>query len=239
MGKVASSTIYKNVSTCEGIDVQHIHTLNEKNINNHLRWCKEHSRKPYEHFKESLKVKDMLAEKKVIKIISLVRDPIRRNISAFFQNLDDIYLKNDSYSKYQVNELILKFIESYQHKIPLTWFDNEFKQFLNIDVFQEDFNKMLGYQVYQQDNVEALVLRADLNNIDKRNIVSHFLGTELHVFDDHNVATEKEYSASYKQFLDRIVLPDSFVRQIYASKYSKHFFSEKENNTFAEFWLHK
>ncbi len=89
------------------------------------------------------------------KVISLVREPIARNVSTFFENLEVETIKeNEAYqiaSEYygfgpltvnirKPEELDQIFIlNDFRHDTPLTFFDLEFKSVLKFDVFEHPF----------------------------------------------------------------------------------------------------
>ncbi|MCV5836652.1 putative capsular polysaccharide synthesis family protein, partial [Escherichia coli] len=82
----------------------------------------------------------MLKRNQDVRIISLVREPIGRNISMFFQSLPfwmaEKYLNDDSAIRSERPQLLQEaFEEHMNHHYPLEWFDNEIKTLTGIDVF--------------------------------------------------------------------------------------------------------
>ena len=88
MGKVASSSVYLSLEKTTDFDVFHVHRLNPENI---AKVREEHVQRgdsPPNEKKGLYLYENLIRTRKThTKIISLVREPIARNISAFFQNL--------------------------------------------------------------------------------------------------------------------------------------------------------
>jgi hypothetical protein len=87
--------------------------------------------------------------KKKWKIITLVREPIARNISALFHDLDE-YIPGSHNNIYSIpyEELFQAFLEKVNHELPLTWFDIELNPLFGVDVYASPFPKEKGYQTY-------------------------------------------------------------------------------------------
>jgi hypothetical protein len=180
----------------------------------------------------TLKQKQHILNQKSIKAITLVREPIARNLSAFFHQHSS-YWGKDSYS-FEVAKH--KFMNLYDHDIPNRYFDEEIKPLLGIDIFAEPFNKSAGFQIYKRLNsdhlIELLLLRLeDLDKIGGR-AFKQFLGVENIKFETHNQNKTKEY----KDFLKKIKLPEDFINKIYSGKLATYFYTEQELNSFKYRW---
>ena len=116
--KVGSSTVYFNLKErLPFIEILHVHFLSE-------RWLTEFksSGKWLNNIKTATKVKNLLSKNSNsrIKIITLVRDPIARDISAVFQSWDVIFdIKN-------INELNGDMIQSHLMKSDFNQTENWF-----------------------------------------------------------------------------------------------------------------
>lgn len=76
-----------------------------------------------------------LVDRKPLKVISLVREPIGKNVSSLFQNLDVNTGLSNAKNKLSVAELRGIFIKDYCHDVPLQWFDKNILINFGIDVF--------------------------------------------------------------------------------------------------------
>lgn len=171
-----------------------------------------------------------------------MREPIIRNVISFFQNIYLRYPDLDYQLKIKtinIRELIEEFLKNYSHDIFLKWFDEEMKRVFGLDVFSNAFPKSRGYKIYKGEIVEALLLR--LENINECSHVAfkEFLNTDEFKLIKANVSRKKKYYADYRDFVDAVVLPHSYIDRMYSLKYAQHFYSEQELNAYKIKWLKK
>lgn len=116
MGKVGSSSIYQSLARSKNFKPYHIHTLNEITIQKIKERSKSKGLKIEQHIKDSeyiLQNYFSRTQKEKIKIITLVREPISRNIAAYFQNLDVYHSNNETFkNSYQINADTLGYCKS-------------------------------------------------------------------------------------------------------------------------------
>ena len=121
MGKVGSSTLKESLAQ-KNISALHIHRYyfsnNEKPIN---------LRRLIHKLKSNFTFNKLIKKEK-IKIITLYRDPLSRNISSFFQNLD-VYFTKSEMENLTFKKLENKFNSaSNLIETPSNWFDIEFNK---------------------------------------------------------------------------------------------------------------
>jgi len=165
---------------------------------------------------------------KNIKIISLVREPISRNVSAFFEVFRYHTGAESAHFKDEMETLQQTFMQKLQHDFPLIWFDKEFKTTTGIDVYNQPFDTEKKYKIFQKDNIDLLLLRIDLPDSEKELIVQTFLGISDFELINSNVGAEKEYASLYQSFKEQLVLPTTYLDQMLDSKYCRHFYTEQE-----------
>lgn len=215
-GKVGSSSLYKSI--CErGINVLHCHHLL---VDGKI-------------FKEDIK---LWTKNKKIKIISMVRDPIARQISAMWQNIPSI----DRYS----DEVDFNEIENYYFGRDFTndefeWFDRRINYLFNINVFDYAFSQENGYSIIEKDNIELLLIKVEkLSNLEK--VVGKFLELEDFNIVNDNVANMKEYRFAYQQYKDGFCIPDYMLHKIYMQNENvKFFYSYEERINMLKKWMIK
>ena len=169
------------------------------------------------------------------RVITLVREPISRNISAFFQNLDGMVGKSDAH-QLATDELIESFLTGYPHDVPLTWFEKELLPTTGIDVYSKPFPFDVGYTTFEHEKVRALVMRHNLDDEKKASSLCEFLKLDELSMRKANVAEQKTYADASRQFLDSIKLPESYVDRMLSSKYATHFWSDAELQKIRERW---
>lgn len=168
-----------------------------------------------------------ILKRKKVKIITLVRDPYKRNLSMFFQDLSHwVYnymgaqgadcRTDDSGFLFDVFE------SSFDHDYLHSWFDKEIRRLTGIDIYESSFSSQ-GFSIYKNGKFEVLLLRAeDLNN--NMDIIEKFLGIELKV-SSSNLGEKKWYSSLYREFkiqAEKKLL--NYQDSLKESKFYKHFY---------------
>ena len=179
-----------------------------------------------------------------------MRDPISRNISSFFQNLETLLLYDyRAKLKAETPEAIAQdlrrlFFENFltEDRIsridanPLTWLDEELKNVFQLDVFQQEFPKEKGYEICNYSpSTKLLLIRLDTNKCWMQSFQS-FLGSNQFALSQANTGNRKAYSAIYETFLKELQLPSNYVENVYRSRYSRHFYTDAENAAFIAKW---
>ena len=226
MGKVASSSIYKALkkrNDCYGF---HTHRLTLTKANDNLNKRGRHSISLAEH---------LIKPKRPTKIITLVRDPFARNISAYFENNEKA--KAPNLDTNQINALIDDFIENGNHNHNQNWYDNEFKKALDIDIFAYEFDRERGWSTFKQGPFEVLVLKTNLPDSEKTKQIAKFTGIEDLVIDRINETGAKKSNHCYKQFKETIRFPSEIAQPIFESRFTQHFFTQSEIDAMKTQWL--
>ena len=177
------------------------------------------------------------------KVVTVVREPVARNVSSFFQDLElqhpDFPLteKRELLSTEQlVSELIELFLADHDHLEPLEWCDTELRDVLGIDVYAAPFPYQRGWEIYQSPLADVLLLRLeDLRTAMPQAILSFFDGFETSV-PVANAAADKSYSKLYSEFTEKLQLPKSYLDLMYQSRFARHFYSLAEIAAFYNYW---
>lgn len=168
-------------------------------------------------------------------IISPVREPIDRNISAFFQKFERDTGVKYSKATFPIQELIGIFLRNYHHDTPLTWFDKHLKPLFGIDVYNYGFPAN-GVQVIQHNNTKLLLMRSELPDSVKQSAVRDFLSMPDFLLASANVGSQKEYGETYRRFRDAFIAPDWYIKQMYESKFFNHFYDNAHKNNCIKKW---
>ncbi len=237
MGKVGSSSVTESLQLAGVNLVFHVHRMNPDNIQRVRKEYLDHNQRPLNEKVGERLYRSIVERRRKAKFITLVREPIGRNISAFFQNLRRFSGAECGDADYTVEELVDIFIRDYQHAVPLTWFDVEMKQTLQIDVYEYPFSKEKGYLSIKRGNFELLILKLELDDSTKEKAIAEFLGWKNFRLITSNVARDKKYSETYSDFLRKIKLPKSYVEIMCNSAYTRHFYSDAEIEQIRSKWL--
>lgn len=241
MGKVASQSISKSL-TAAGVYNYQIHFLSREG----MRTAEQVYRKNWiagrggaKHLWQSQVVSRWLASGTSgrWKVITVVRDPVARNISSYFQIAELEYgIDLSATSAADAAGLAERFLEEFHgHDLPLRWLDDELRAVLGVDVLSEPFSSS-GYAVYSGRHADVLLLRfEDLGRVFAP-AVSAFLGTPVTMSIAANTSDSKRYGDLYAQTRQRLALPPEYLDRMYDSPYCRHFWSDEELRRMRERW---
>jgi hypothetical protein len=252
MGKVGSSTVLQSLHELSlDMYIYHVHTLTYewiKKLDNVYKIASKAQGRAVigGHLVASIYLFKRLDKKmkhKRIKIVTLVRDPVAHNISEFFQGFDKYFPDIDRQRKEKpkdigndVNSLIEIFLEEWEHFLPLVWFDVQMKPVFKIDVFSEEFPKSQGYSILKRNGIDLLVIKSECLNACAGDAFREFQGVDNFSLVNTNIGAQKHYAHIYKEFLEKIILPDSYLDRMYTSKLVQHFYSDEEIAGFKGKW---
>ncbi|MBL4910787.1 MAG: hypothetical protein JKX78_12345 [Alteromonadaceae bacterium] len=233
MGKVGSTTLENSLP-----NAVHIHAFFTKNHTCPIRLYGQ-AKFGFKFFIYRLE-QELLAyllrrafkQRQNTKIITLVRDPLARNISMFFHDLDAYLFAAHTNClntrkvalptrDQQASVLIDVFQQEFDHDYALTWFDREFFPMTGIDIYQQSFDKAKGLGIIKTENIEVLCVRT--NKI-KSNIneISQFIGQHV-TLSDANLAENKWYGDIYLAFKKQYQPKEFLIIKLNNSKFSRHF----------------
>lgn len=223
MGKVASYSVFRSLRECQ-ITAEHVHDL-AGGVENLSRRSKERPRAG--HLAASVRV---LNRQDRLKFIVLFREPMSRNLSAFFENLANFGHAPDDFPE----DVFDSFLQSYDHRRPQKWMENELSGFLGIDLAAVDVRT--SHQVFEVPRGECLLLRADWPDKEKEVAIQDFLGKpDFTIEGKHNVGSEKPYSALYKD-VRNMAFPSELVSDVLGARWTSAVWSPEEIEAFKLGW---
>jgi hypothetical protein len=259
MGKVGSKSVKKSLEALNlDMPLYHSHLLTkariaetEKQRQKFFRTSREpYLRRPWLNQFLRNEIDKGLSNKKW-KIITLTRDPIARNVSTFFENLqvsstndsDTLIIGSDYYDispttveLNDIHELEVLFFEKLHHDTPLEFFDRELKAVFGVDVYNNDFPKSTGYQIFNDKIADVLLIRLEDINRCAGEAFKRFLNIDNFKLKNENVGSDKLYSELYTRFKQQITFPKSYIDRFYNSKFMRHFYSKEEIKRFLKLW---
>jgi len=186
------------------------------------------------------------------KLITMTREPVGRNISAFFENLDVVARGTEgeyeiSSHYYQVEPMIVSvddigplvelFFARARHDSPIRFFDREIKDIFGIDVFASEFPIEKGYKIYKEGRVELLVLKLeDLARV-SGTALDEYLDIKDFQVASRNVGAEKVYAPLYTAFKKYVVVDSDYTEKLFNSDYMRTFYSADEIQRADDLWL--
>ena len=170
-----------------------------------------------------------LRQRQEVRIISLMRDPVGRNVSMFFQDLPfwlyDHIAKIKGHTRVEGYEIINdSFRDTYDHLYFDSWFDREIKALTGVDIFDYSFDKQSGYLLIEAGKWKILLLTMEKLGQNEA-ILSEFCQQPVKL-QDSNVAEKKWYSPVIKQFREEGALTPEYARQMYATRTARFFYDD-------------
>jgi hypothetical protein len=242
MAKVGSSTVLASLRPLLGARVVQVHNLSIEGLRHalHSVAVKREARVPEiiwhgRYFAEYLAKGGSPVD---WRIITLVRDPVARNISGFFQNIEK--WRPGAISLFQsgrldISELCDCFLEAYPHELPLQWFDKEIKAVFGIDLLELPFDAEAGFSIHATSPRVLLIKLERLNDVGEV-ALGDFVGLGRIPLLHENVAEDKRYRDLYRAFVKEARLPREYLDRMYGSRYARHFYTEAELFSFRERW---
>jgi hypothetical protein len=173
-------------------------------------------------------------------VITLVRDPVATNLSGFFHNYlwwpPDLEQQSRARTGDYLSQLNQRFMHSYPHDVPLTWFDLEMKPLFGIDVYAAEFPKESGYKIYHGEHANLLLLKLEKLKDCAREAFNEFLGINDFRLERANEASDKWYADLYQEFKREVSLPESYLDRLYESPYMEHFHTTAEIEALRKKW---
>lgn len=226
-GKVGSGTIYNTLSR-EGVDAIHIHNICFfYGADTEIAVLEEASA----FFKKHIRAEGC-------KIITLVRDPIARGLSAFMQGFrNNMYISHHFDSGCSLAAKAFEIIMgNLYNNAEFTWFDLELKEATGIDIYQYPFDKEKGYAWIKEGNIEVLALTLEKLN-ENVEVLGEFVGKPGIKLQSSNVGDEKQYKYIYEGLKKDIRLPAEVIESQYKNNpLLDHFYTKEEKERFLQKW---
>ncbi|MCF6263982.1 MAG: hypothetical protein L3J24_10405 [Xanthomonadales bacterium] len=234
MGKVGSTTYTSSLEKLQSLEVFHIHRLKHQSNQSMIKYLLSlgHADLALKEFRWQVISQYINQHKPQLYIISAMRNPIARNMSAFFQNKSLGNLKNER----DIELLIEGYLSKYNHDLPITWFDEQFNDALGINILDYPFNKQKGWVTFRQHNIHCLLMTAEAKDSEKASAINAFLDTSLSRLLRKNSGESKDYAFLYKSFKGKINLPASYINAQLNNKVVRHFYTHNQIQEFKCQW---
>nr|WP_246431433.1 putative capsular polysaccharide synthesis family protein [Winogradskyella flava] len=167
----------------------------------------------------------------------MFRDPIERNISAFFDAFE-LYAgtKPEVYAG-DLEHLEYLFHKHLPYTYPLKWFDDNFHNDTQIDVYKYSFNAEIGHTIIHQDGIEVLIMNCYLEDSLKEKLIGKFCEISKFKLVNTNITANRTSGELYRRFKEFIRFDKAYLEECYNSKYAKHFLTEIQRKLAIKKWL--
>lgn len=259
MGKVGSTSLYESLKVHVSLfEIIHVHTLNKEYLKQREQFIKEkiyrdkqYPRHVYSHLLwKPMWVNQILKRvKKPLHLITVIREPISRNISLFFQWMEleetetSYFFKsrNEKYPfqlytpKDDLTELYKIFIHMFTAQSHTDWLQEELRYVFQIDLLKLPFDKSKNYSIYEDSEQRVLVLKLEKISQTFDEAMEAFLHVKIPLL-RANEASGKNIKGVYGSFKKELTLPKEYIASLYDSQYVKHFYTSDEIENFKSQW---
>ena len=175
------------------------------------------------------------------RIVTLVRDPVARTVSAFLMHFPYAYPEHGLRfleDPGNVPALIDMFLaeSELERAFTLDWFEREVEAVFGIDVYATPFPHEAGHAFCSGAFADLLVLR--LEDLDRAGpgALAAFLGTTPIALETQNRSAESSYGETHGRFLEALRLPAWFLDRMYDSRLALHFYRPEERASLRSAW---
>ena len=179
------------------------------------------------------------------KVVTLVRDPVARNLSLFFYFVNAVarnfLISGTEHQIKERAEFLWDCFREQQDEMAYVglmdeWFDVELRKTFGVDVFSSDFDKRAGYKIYSGERSDVLVIRLEDLDTVCRDALRMFLGLEITSFSSANVGSSLGYGQIYEEFRNQCQFSSSYLDRLYNLRYMQAFYTPDEAGRLRERW---
>ena len=178
----------------------------------------------------------------IIKIVSIVRDPIARSLSHWTHILYDGFSVNlnawidRSNIMENVEQFLMEELNTGKNGGMFEWYDKEIRNTYGIDVFEYPFNREAGYSIIKKNNIEILLLTMESLNKNERIIADFFCIDEFNM--EWSNEGEKAWSSFLYSYIKNNIVIDDTIWDFYYKHNSgmRHFYTDEQIKRMGEKW---
>jgi hypothetical protein len=236
MGKVGSTALAETLLEC-GKWVLHVHSLNAATLGGDLRGGIKANETPAPSTVDGFVLARILPKLvDELRVITLIRDPVARDLSEFFQSLSQTEAGNRLLAAGDYAAIRAEYLVNNTLDYTLGWFDFELSRFLGIDIYALPFDPEKGTAVYRKSNINLILLKSEIDTQAKALALSRWLEIDSLSIQSSNVSKDKTYGDVYRRLVTEVQLPNWLVEKATDSRFTRHFYSEQERNAMVLRW---
>lgn len=237
MAKVGSSSVYNSVKKASEIPAFHIHTLNEREVRDDHQLCFDcgiypNSRSPVPFIR-----RDIFERNRPYKVISLFRNPIDRNLSAFFDAFRLMMGMAATDYEGTMEDLVNAFYDRFNHDYPIRWYQQQFLYGVGVNVYEHSFDTTAGYSVIEEGHCSVLLMNSAVDDTLKSSLIADFLNLPSFQLNNANIRAASKEAKLYHQFKSHISLDEAYLGRMLDNQYFEHFFSKEDKAQTLQKWL--
>lgn len=180
------------------------------------------------------------------KVVTMVREPLARYLSACFQNLSQRFRPQSGIEgDYPEDEVLLHIQQDMARNSCVSgdaftsylWLISNIVNVLPLHFFRYEFNREAGYQIYSSPDVDLLVMKVERLDDIHGQAFYEFLGLRDFHLRHHNIGSTREGSgALYEKMKREVSFPEEAVNFLADSFFMRYFYLEDEIARFKDKW---
>lgn len=238
-GKVGSSSLYYSLLYALPVPVFQTHAMNRSlaELSAELvRDYRERNDAPVHTRKARAFIHRFLRPGRPFACVTMIRDPIARNVSAFFENIADFPELADTSNPPPVERYREAFLAEWDHEFADRWFDFHLRHPLGPDWYAQPFDPRVGHRSIRHGKSRFLLMQLELPDETKERVLRRFLRFRTLRLDvTANVGERKAYAETYKRF-KALPLPVDYLDRMCASRIATHFYTPEQMAAFRAKW---
>lgn len=250
MGKVGSMSVYTSLKRARlGRPIFHLHFLHSAGLDRAERFYRENKvPRPPEHIRTSRTLARKLVRTKraLWTIVTLVRDPVERDVSGYFQHAEwrspHLRYRDGRVLTDHAGAFVADLLERFQRydeatDYACTWFEDELERVFGVDVYAQPFDHERGFSIIRTDTAEVLVIR--LSDLDRvfQSAMTEFLGLRGPItLVRTNETGRRAIAQVYQEVLRLLRLDRPTCERIYGTRLARHFFTDRMREAAIDRW---
>ncbi len=238
-GKVGSTTTHKAIRNLPGYQSFQNHFISEEGVAEALQLHRGDHDPVHVLQGEAIRHEMEARPDRLIKVITLVRDPVARALSNLFQH-PAILRGNGDIRDSPMETIMATAEEQILYSLDYTeqWFDRELSALLGLDFFSRDYDRQGGFEIIREGRFELLAGKLERLSSDGAGHLGRFLnlGCDLPIPISHARSATGE-AAVYDQVKRSLKLPANLLDKVYSSRVCRHFYTPEELEGFRKLWI--
>lgn len=246
MGKVGSTSVVRTLERAGlGVPVHHAHLLHELDeVEASIRARYASADQTLRQIERGRRTRALFDADPTVpwSVVTLVRDPVARNVSAFFQRLHEIdpevaRAPDLTPTPDLLERLVRSFHERYhEHRAPLQWIDHQLAPVLGVDVFEHPFDRARGWNLVDARPHRLLLCTTEVLDTERPRALAALLGGPPLRMLRGNEASTKRSGDLYRRFRAVFRPGEDYLDEMYGSRTARHFYDEATLERFRASW---
>lgn len=232
MGRVGSSSVARALEAALDAPIPHLHSVDPFKVSKQVVRAGSPGKAP-RSVRQALKfLRQSVTSTARLRVVSLVREPIDRNISAAFTSLRKSR-NRQLREAVDDSDALIQLWKEFDDRRPFQWFQDEIEGVLGVRVFDGEPIQH-GFGRWSTPDVDLLVLRSDLPREMQEAELASFVGQESMRIETKN--TENRSLPEYKAFKRNLRFDCDYVSRCWQSDYMQQFFPDISLESYLEKW---